>query len=214
MSRTKGKNQKNCEEESAPILPIETFQAQRQDKELEIRGIIFIEDEITKRSLASATRKLATLHFNEDFKDQIQLVINSPGGNCDAGWAFIDLMSWCKNPIRTIALGEIASMATNIFIAGDHRIMGPNCSAMIHQFYDYGEGTYGDLVARQKGWEIGQAKEIRHLIRCSKYKTESEVKKKILKEHDHWMSPEDMKKHGMCDEIFVLPPRGKNKTCR
>src|SRR5688572_1394404 len=149
---------------------------------LEDRGILFIEDVISKESLSRVTKKLMALHFNPDFKDNIQLIINSPGGYCDAGWAFIDLMAWCKNNIITVGLGEICSMATSIFISGDHRVMSPNCSAMIHQFSDYGEGSYGDLIAKKKFWEMEYDKDLAHLLRCSKYKSKEDVKKNILKD--------------------------------
>ena len=198
-----------------PVIPIEvlTALATGHNPDLEDKGVLFLEDDISKHSLSRLTRKLVALHFDDDFKDWIQLIINSPGGYCDAGWALIDLMAWCKNPIRTIAMGEICSMATSIFIAGDDRMMSPNCSTMIHQFSDYGAGTYGDLIAKKKGWEIEMSKEIAHLIRCSKYKTEAEVKKNILKAHDHWLSPQEMKKHGLCDSVFIPQPRGKKKKC-
>ena len=52
------------------------------------------------------------MHFNSGFNEPIQIIINSPGGFTDAGWAFIDMMEFVKNEIITIAVGEIASMAT------------------------------------------------------------------------------------------------------
>jgi ATP-dependent protease ClpP protease subunit len=180
----------------------------KDDVELENRGIIIIDQYICKETLAKAYKRLLAIHFDETFTDEVQIILNSPGGQCDAGWAFIDLMGFVKNPIKTIAMGEVCSMATHIFIAGDHRVVAPNTSAMIHQFSDYGEGNYGDLIAKQKGWKLEMEKDIAHLIRCSKYTSRSQVEKNLLKGNDNWLSPKEMKKHGLCEEIFKPAPRG------
>lgn len=198
-------------EEGAFMNPFEVLQMihQHDQKELEERGIIIINNVISKETLARAFRRMMILHLDDEFTDDIQVILNSPGGYCDAGWAFIDMMGFVKNKIRTVGMGEICSMAASIFIAGDERVLSPNCSTMIHQFADYGEGKYGDLVAKGKMWDMEMNKDIAHIIRCSKYKNAAEVKKYILKDHDHWLSPQEMKKHGLCDTIFKPKPRGK-----
>lgn len=215
-SKLKVKNNANpsgCEDEENFVTPVEflSMMQEQGEKELEDSGVIIINDYISKQTLARAYRKLIVLHMDDTFKDDIQIILNSPGGYCDAGWAFIDMMAFVKNNIRTIAMGEIASMATSIFIAGDERIISPNTSSMIHQFSDYGEGNYTDLIAKNKMWDMEMEKDIQHILRCSKYKTAAEVKKNILKDSDHWLSPHDMKKHGLCDTIFKPKPRGKKK---
>ena len=211
----KAKFKKKCEEEeeeeeececSEGIVPEEFAElmgmARRRDREmLEDRGILIINSFISKETLARATRRMMILHFDDEFKDDIQVILNSPGGYTNAGWAFIDMMRFVKNKVITIAVGEICSMATDIFVAGDERIMSPNATAMIHQYRGYAEGTYGDLVAGRKMEDMEAAKGVRHLIDCSKYETEMEVKKHLLKDHDHWLSPKEMKKHGLCDRI-------------
>jgi ATP-dependent Clp endopeptidase proteolytic subunit ClpP len=209
---------KKNDEDDIQIIPLEVLQslsggghASAEDQALEQRGIILIDREISKQTLSTAYKKLLYYHFNVSFTDPIQIIINSPGGYCDAGWAFIDLMGFVKNKIVTIAMGEICSMATGIFIAGDERIMSPNCNTMIHQFSDGAQGNYGDLVARSKMWDIETEKEFKHLINCSKYKTKEEILKHLLKENDHWLTPTEMKKHGLCDRIFVSRKRGTRK---
>ena len=192
------------EEEHLQIIPLEMLSGMgsQEQNTLESKGILFIEEMITRQSLTRAMKRLVALSYDTNFKDEIKIIINSPGGYCDAGWAFIDLMSNCPHPIRTIALGEVCSMASSIFIAGDYRVMGPNCSTMIHQFNGSAEGSHGDLLASQRGWEIEMDKQIKHLIKHSKYKNVAQVKKQLLKDHDHWMSPKEMINHGLCDKVF------------
>lgn len=201
------------EEEEEFVNPFEYFAQMNRDMgSLENRGIIMISGEISKDSLARATRTLLRLHFDTDFNEEVQIIINSPGGYTDAGWAFIDMMDFVNLKIRTIAMGEICSMATSIFMAGDERIMSPNSCAMIHQFSWGSQGTYSDLVAQRKAEDMEHKREIRHLIRFSKYTTEEEIRKHVLLDTDHWLTPEEMLKHGLCDEVFVSKKdRGKKK---
>lgn len=204
-------------EEEAPVLPFPFMDLEK--KILEERGIIFISGYITKAALEPAMRRLLLYHFDEDFTDDVQIIINSPGGNLDAGWAFIDLMRFIKNPIRTIGMGEISSMATMIFIAGDHRILAPNAIAMIHQFSAAAMGNYSDLVADRKAQDLSQKQFIKHFVEHSKYKTEKEVKQHILLSHDNYLSPLEMIKHGLADEVFKprkrrgvgVKPKGNKK---
>jgi len=201
------------EDEEEFVNPFEYFaQLNRDMGSLENRGIIMISGEISKESLARATRTLLRLHFDKEFKEEVQIIINSPGGYTDAGWAFIDMMAFVNLKIRTIAMGEICSMATSIFIAGDERIMSPNSCAMIHQFSWGSQGTYSDLVAQRKAEDMEHRREIRHLIAHSRYRTEEDIRKHILLDTDHWLTPEEMLKHGLCDEVFVSKKdRGSKK---
>jgi|SRR3990167_1673627 len=195
------------------IIPLELMQGggNRDLDLLESKGILFLEDDISKQSISHTLKKLITLHSDPEFKDTIQIIINSPGGYCDAGWALIDTLGYVKNRVKTIAMGQICSMALSIFIAGDERWMTPNCSAMIHQFLGGGIGNYSDLIAKTKGWDLEMKRQVQHLIKCSNYKSEAQVKKNLLKDYDHYLSPEEMKKHGLCDVIFKPHVRGTRK---
>jgi ATP-dependent Clp protease protease subunit len=201
------------EEEGQPSFPFPFPPLLKDEQELEQRGIIFILGGISKESLMRAYKKILALHFDKDFSETIQVIINSPGGYTDAAWALIDLFSFCKHPIRTIALGEICSAATNIFISGDERIMALNSCAMIHQFSWQTAGNYSDLVASRKAEDMEHKREIEHLTRHSKYTTKKEVRKHLLLDKDHWLTPEEMKKHGLCDEVSP-PKRKKRKTSK
>lgn len=211
------------QEQEMMELPLDFFQMvqSRDNLELEDRGIIFINSIITKQTLDKAYKRLLSLHFNSGFNEPIQIIINSPGGFTDAGWAFIDMMEFVKNEIITIAVGEIASMATSIFIAGDKRIMSPNSVAMIHEFSTGTSGNYSELVASRKAEDIEYQKDLDHLLRHSKYSNHTQITTNLLKETDNWLTPEEMKSHGLCDEITTQRKRrslkgskGKSKKSR
>lgn len=173
------------------------------------RGIILINGEISKDSLAEATETILSCHFDKKFNDDIQLVINSPGGDTDAGYGFIDLMEFCRLKVRTIALGEICSMAADIFTAGDVRVISPNTLTMIHNSYGGTEGRHDDLVAFRKMDDLDYERGIKHYVKHSKYKTEDEVKRYVVKPQDNWLSPDEMIEHGLADIVSKTKTRKK-----
>ena len=211
------KNKKKLSEEDyeqeIEEIPLDLlrFMNPREGMELEERGIIFINSVITKQTLDKAYKKLLSLHFDSNFNDPIQILINSPGGYTDAGWALIDIMEFIKNDIITIALGEIASMATSIFIAGDKRIMSPNSIAMIHEFSTGTSGNYSELLANRKAEDIGYEKDLNHLLRHSKYNSHQQITTNLLKETDNWLTPKEMLNHGLCDKVMSQRKRKKKK---
>ena len=170
-------------------------------EQLEARGIFLLTGEISDQTVEPVMNALLSLHFKNDFEGPVQLIINSPGGSCDAGYALIDIMNFVRYPVATIAIGSIASMGTSIFIAGDARIMSANSLAMIHHFWANVQGTYPELIATRKMEDLAHQRELNLLLRHSKYDTEDEVRSNLLKSEDHWMTPKEMKEHGLCDQI-------------
>jgi ATP-dependent Clp protease protease subunit len=71
---------------------------------------------------------------NKNSKKPIKLFINSPGGDVSTGLALLDAVLNSKVPIYTIALGEVCSMASPIFIAGKkgHRYIAKHSQIMFH----------------------------------------------------------------------------------
>jgi len=73
------------------------------------------------------------INIRKKNKKPINLYINSPGGFCSDGFALIDIIEQ-NFPIRTIAVGEICSMACPIFLSGKkgERYISSNTFAMFH----------------------------------------------------------------------------------
>src|SRR5512139_3630870 len=55
---------------------------------------------------------------HEDSEKEIQMYINSPGGQVYAGFAIYDTMKMISNPISTWAVGVTASFGTVLLTAG------------------------------------------------------------------------------------------------
>jgi ATP-dependent Clp protease protease subunit len=176
---------------------------------LDENGVIFLNGPVTAKSSESIIRKLWSYHFDSDYTGEINLILNSPGGYADAGWALIDTMSATRHHINTIAMGDISSMAVLIFVAGDTRKISENAITMIHHFSSMSYGNYPDLIAERKGHDLEYSRGMKHFLKHSKYNTETEILKNILKEQNNYLSPQQLKKHGLCDYIFKSPPRKK-----
>lgn len=93
---------------------------------------VFIDDVITPE-LANET--IAQLLYLDaiDTGEPIKMYINSPGGLVTQGLGIYDTMQLLKSPIVTIGLGEVASMATILLIAGTTRKATKNTRIMLHE---------------------------------------------------------------------------------
>lgn len=171
-------------------------------KRLENKGLLVLDGDITSYTIGPIIKKMLLMHYNDEFTDEIQLIINSAGGRLDIGWALIDIIGFVKNKVRTVAIGEICSMATMIFIAGDHRVMAPHSVAMVHQFSGLVSGNYSDFLASRKSQDISHDMFVKHFVEHSKYSSQEEIEKHLLQKNDNWLSPEEMLEHGLCDEVF------------
>lgn len=75
------------------------------------------------------------LRFEGESHEEITLLIHSGGGKIDEGLLIYDVMRMLHSPVRTVAMGYIASMASILFAAGTkgRRMVLPNSKIMIHE---------------------------------------------------------------------------------
>lgn len=95
---------------------------------------IFLSDVVDSDSAEDVIRKLWYL----DTKDPgapILLVINSPGGSVDAGFAIWDQIKLISSPVSTLVTGLAASMGSVLSLAAapKRRFATPNARIMVHQ---------------------------------------------------------------------------------
>lgn len=108
---------------------------------------IFLVGEINQNTVGNLIQKLMYL----DSKDlgEITLYINSPGGEVISGLAVYDYIKIMKSPVRTVTVGDAASMGAIIFLAGEKREMLPHTRILIH------DPSYGHLdISGKKPHEI------------------------------------------------------------
>ena len=87
------------------------------------------------------------IHLESENPDRdINIYINSPGGDINSLFAIYDTMQFIKNDIATICLGQAASAAAVLLAAGTKgkRLALPHSRVLLHQ--PYGQVGYGQVT--------------------------------------------------------------------
>ena len=162
---------------------------------------IFISDAIDNNSAQETIRKLWYLDL-EDPGKTITLIINSPGGSVDSGFAIWDQVKMLQSPVVTLITGLAASMGSILSLCAipGKRFATPNARIMIHQ-----PAINGVIKGQATDLEI-QAKEIlktrKALVNIYVQATGKPFKEidKAL-DRDLWMTAEEAQNFGLLDGI-------------
>jgi ATP-dependent Clp protease protease subunit len=147
---------------------------------------------------------------SEDPDKDINLYINSPGGQVYSGMAVYDTMQFIKPDVATICVGLAASMGSVFLLGGaaGKRAALPNSRIMIHQPSSGAQGQASDI-------EI-QAKEIifikHRIIEIIAHHTGQKVEKvEEDSDRDRFMSPVEAKEYGIIDTVLTAGTGGEKK---
>merc|ERR1719498_2388521 len=139
-----------------------------------------------------------------DYKKDILIYINSPGGSVTAGMAVFDTMRHVRQDVSTVCVGLAASMGAFLLASGQQgkRYSLPNSRIMIHQPLGGAHGQAADI-------EI-QANEIMHhkstlngYIAAFCGKPLDFVMEDT--DRDFFMSAYDAKEYGLVDHVIDNP---------
>ncbi len=136
-----------------------------------------------------------------DKKQEINLYINSPGGQVYAGLGIYDTMQLVNPPISTICTGMAASMSAVLLCAGEKgkRSALRHSRVMIHQPLGGVQGQASDIEITAK--EIQKLKkELYEIIANHSNKNFDQVAKDS--DRDYWMTSSEAKAYGMIDEVL------------
>lgn len=161
--------------------------------------IVFITGPITDGSANIIVAQLLFLQ-SEDPKKEIQLYINSPGGQSYAGLAIYDTIRYLKPDVSTIAVGAVASAATLLLAAGSkgRRFSLPHSVIHIHQPIGQAGGQASDIEIDAK-----EILRLRGLYAETLAKHTGQSEEKILKDidRDFYMTPETARVYGIIDKV-------------
>jgi ATP-dependent Clp protease, protease subunit len=136
----------------------------------------------------------------EDPKKDINLYINSPGGEITSGLAILDTMHFLGCDVNTYCIGTAVSMAALLISAGSKgkRYALPNSRFMLHQPIGGVGGSSSDISIQAK--EIIELKKIISSLLAG---FTGQTIEKILKdsERDYYMSAEAALGYGLIDKI-------------
>ena len=142
------------------------------------------------------------LHLESENPDKdINVYINSPGGDITALFAIYDTMQYVKPDITTICFGQAASAAAVLLASRTKgkRLALPHARVLLHQPYASGGGQATDI-------EI-QAKEIlrmRDLLEDILSDHTGQPKEKVNRDtgRDFVLSANEAKEYGIIDEVI------------
>lgn len=168
-------------------------------------SFLLLMEEISLQSVKTAVEWIFEANFAEERPEMLNMIITSPGGDLNAAFALIDVMRGSAIPIRTIGLGQIASAGLMIFIAGDKgmRILTPNTSILSHQYSWGAIGKEHELFATVKEFDLTTKKMIQHYKKATGL-SEAKIREVLLPPQDVWLSPQEAKKLGLCDDVKDL----------
>lgn len=112
------------------------------------RRRIYLTGEITDALAAEVCCQIN--HLSAISEEDITLWIMSPGGSVSAGLSILDTMHTCGCDIKTIVMGNAASMAAVIASSGTKgkRLIGSHAGMMIHQALGGFSGQTADILRK------------------------------------------------------------------
>ncbi|MHB1090218.1 MAG: ATP-dependent Clp protease proteolytic subunit [Ilumatobacteraceae bacterium] len=144
------------------------------------------------------------IHLESENPDKdINIYINSPGGDITALFAIYDTMQFIKNDIATICLGQAASAAAVLLAAGTKgkRLALPHARVLLHQPYgqmDYAQVTDLEIAAR----ELLRMRELLEQV-LSKHTGQTTERIHADTDRDYVLEANEALEYGVIDEIIT-----------
>ena len=188
------------------LVPVVVEQTSRGERSFDIYSrllkerIIFLGTPIDDAVANLVMAQMLHLESEDPDKD-INLYINSPGGDVASGFAVYDTMQYIKPDVQTICIGQAASAAAVLLASGapGKRYILPHARVLIHQPHGGASGQAVDI-------EI-QAREIlryRQLLDELIALHTGQAVEKITKDtdRDFILTSEQAKDYGLIDEVI------------
>ncbi len=138
---------------------------------------------------------------SEDPEKDINLYINSPGGDITGLLAIYDVMKYIKSDVSTFCFGQAASAAAGLHGAGAHgkRFALPHARVLLHQPWGGVGGQASDIEIQAR--EILRMKDLLNSMLASDTgQSEDRVNKDT--DRDFIMSAQEAVEYGLIDEVI------------
>jgi ATP-dependent Clp protease protease subunit len=142
------------------------------------------------------------LHLeSEDPDKDINLYINSPGGDITALFAIYDTMQYVKCDVSTTVMGQAASAAAVILLAGTKgkRYALPHSRVLLHQPHGGAQGQAVDIEIQAK--EILRYRSLLEEI-IAEHTGQEVAKVKADTDRDYILSADEAVAYGIVDEVI------------
>jgi len=189
------------------LIPIVIEQSNRGERAYDIYSrllkerIIFLGEPVHDGMANTIIAQLLFLESEDPDKD-INLYINSPGGEVTAGLAIYDTLQYIKPDVATICMGQASSMGALLLAAGSKgkRYALPHTRIMIHQPLGGAQGQATDIDIHAR--EILRTRDtINEILAGHTGQNISRIKKDT--ERDFFMSAQEAKEYGIIDKVIA-----------
>jgi len=160
---------------------------------------ILVAEAVSDKLYQKVARALTVLEQIDDEKE-ITVLVNSPGGSADSGFAIYDLLRFSNCPIRSIANGIVASAAVPIFLGADEgqTFSMPHARFLLHQPSMSARGQASDLEITAR--EILKIRKLYNKI-VEKHTGRKEADIEKDSDRDFWLSASEAKEYGLVKKI-------------
>jgi len=147
---------------------------------------------------------------SEDPDKDINLYINSPGGDITSLFAIYDTMQYIRPAVSTICIGMAYSMGAVLLAGGSagRRYALPHANILIHQPWGGMQGQATDIQIHAK--EILRTREQLNQI-IARHTGQKMEKVTQDTERDYFLTSEAAKEYGLIDDIILTPPKAGEK---
>lgn len=155
---------------------------------------ILLSGEVNKETAEKVISRLLLLESQSD--EPIRVLIDSPGGDVDAGYAIFDMARFVKPQVWMIGMGLVASAGALILLAApkERRVGLPNSHYLIHQPLSGLRGVATDIEIHAR--EIERTRDrINKLIAQETGQDLARVQKDT--DRDYWMTSEEAVAYGL-----------------
>jgi ATP-dependent Clp protease protease subunit len=189
------------------LVPIVIEQTNRGERSFDIYSrllkerIVFLGTPIDDQVANLVMAQLLHLESDEPEKD-VNVYINSPGGDITSLFAVYDTMQYIKPDVSTICMGQAASAAAVLLAAGTQgkRYALPHSRVLIHQPHGQAGGQAVDIEIQAK--EILRYRQLLDEI-LSEHTGQALDKVKKDTDRDFIMTAEQAKDYGIIDEVIT-----------
>jgi ATP-dependent Clp protease protease subunit len=146
----------------------------------------------------------------EDPEREIQMYVNSPGGQIYAGLAIYDTMQMLNAPIHTYAVGMTASMGTVLLTAGEpgNRFALPHATIHLHQPLGGAQGQATDIEIHAK-----EILRLRERLNDILIKHTGQTRERIERdtERDYFLDAPSAAEYGLVDHVLEVANKDKDE---
>ncbi len=160
---------------------------------------ILVAEEVSDKLYQKVVSRLILME-QDDAKAPVTVLVNSPGGSADSGFAIYDALRAFKPPIKTVCNGLCASAAVLIYLAAPKERRGslPNSRFLLHQPSTMMMGAASDIEISAKEILILRER-YNQIVGQETGKSVDQVTKDA--DRDFWLSAQQAKEYGLVGKV-------------